>query len=433
MKTFAYGGIHPADQKLTADLPLQEVPLPAKIILPVSQHIGAPSEVLVKKGERVKAGQLVAQQNGFISSQIHSSVAGTVTKIDQFYDQSGYRKNAIEITTDGDEWIDLAPIDPHLLTADQIVEKIKEGGIVGNGGASFPTFVKYKIPANKKVENLLVNGVECEPYLTADHRLMLEKGPQIIQTLRLLLAKFNITRALIGIEANKPDAINYLTQLTLNDDNIQVIPLENKYPQGGEKQLIKALIDREIAPGALPLDLNCIVNNVGTFYAIYEQLFNNRPMVQRVVTVSGNTLKRPGNYWVRVGTPMLDLVRFCQVDQESTRKILSGGPMMGKALLDWEIPITKGMSGLLFLSEELAQRPDATPCIRCGQCVEACPFGLEPYLLAKLSEKMEFARMKARDGLDCCECGSCSYICPSHIPLLDYIRSGKMQIKKRAL
>ena len=433
LKTFFKGGVHPAANKLSADKAIEILPLPKTVTIPISQHIGAPAKVLVKKGDKVKVGQRIAESGGFVSANIHSSVSGTVSKIDNILDTSGYKKPCVIINVEGDEWEENIDKSKELkkdfnLSSEDIIKKVSEAGIVGLGGATFPSHVKLSIPKGKKAEVLIINGVECEPYLTADHRLMLEKGEEILVGTKILMKALNVDKAFIGIENNKPDAIDYFSELVKNYDGIQVIPLKVKYPQGGEKQLIKAVTKREVPSGGLPIDVGAVVHNVGTAYAVYEAIQKNKPLFERVVTVTGKSLKKPSNLLVRIGTPTIDLIDAAGGLQENIGKIVSGGPMMGKAIVNTDVPITKGSSGVLLFDEKESKRQESQNCIRCGKCVSVCPMGLEPYLLMNLVENEMWDEVEKNYALDCIECGSCMYTCPSQRPLLDYIRFGKSTV-----
>jgi electron transport complex protein RnfC len=414
---------------------IQRLPLPKEVVLPIAQHIGAPATVVVKKGDLVKTGSVIAQLSGAVSSHIHSPVSGKVIKIEEKLDASGYKKKSVVIETEGDVWEESIAQDRpqnkyENFSSAEILEKIREAGIVGMGGASFPTHVKLEIPAGMKVDTLLINGVECEPFLTSDHRLMLEHGEEILKGTTFLMKVLNVQKAIIGIEINKPDAILLLNKLAKNYTGIEVDALQIKYPQGSEKQLIQAMTGRLVAPGALPASVGVIVQNVGTAYAVYEAVAKNKPLIERVVTVTGKGLSNPGNFLVRIGTPISDLIKAAGGMPENTGKVIIGGPMMGKAIANLDIPVTKGMSGIVLLPVEDAARLESVPCIRCARCVEGCPMNLEPYLLMALSEKGFWERAEANHITDCMECGSCSFTCPSVRPVLDYIRSGKSQVGK---
>lgn len=435
IKTFPMGGTHPHDHKLTARREVQELPLPKMVHIPVVQHIGAPAEPAVEKGDMVKAGQVIAASKGFVSANVHSSVSGRVAKIDRYLDSSGYKKMVITIRVKGDEWVPEADLSPDLktnikLSREEIIEKIAASGIVGMGGAAFPAHVKLSVPKGKKADCLILNGVECEPYLTADHRLMLEKTSEILVGAQVLMKALDVQKCVIGIENNKGDALQAMDYLCAEFPGISVQPLEVKYPQGGEKQLIKALLNREVPSGGLPIDVGAVVHNVGTAFSVYEAVQKNKPLVARIVTVTGHSLLKPGNFRVRVGTPIEHLIEAAGGLPEDTAKVINGGPMMGKALKNLDAPVTKATSGILVLPEIDTLRQEALPCIRCGKCVSVCPMGLEPYLLAFQCENKQFTEAQASHLADCIQCGSCSFECPSNRPILDFIRFGKDEVKK---
>jgi len=433
MKTFKLGGVHPPENKFSAEAAIETLPIPKQVSVPIGQHLGAPATAVVKRGDEVKVGQLIAKASGFISANIHSPVSGKVLKIDEIYDTSGYRKPCIIINVEGDEWLDTIDRSTDInadIKLDQkaIIDKINEMGIVGLGGATFPSFVKLMVPEGKKVDYLVINGVECEPYLTSDHRVMLERGEEMLIGVSILMKGLAVDKALIGIENNKADAIEHLNRLAQKFKGIEIHPLKVQYPQGGEKQLIQALTGREVPSGKLPLEVGCVVNNVGTALAVYEAVQKNKPLIDRVVTVTGKSVKKPSNFLVRIGTPTKDLVEAAQGLPEDTGKIISGGPMMGKSLLNLEVPVVKGTSGILIMPEKESKRNTESNCIRCAKCVQACPMGLEPVLLSKTSKLKMFDKVEKERVMDCIECGSCSYTCPANIPLLDYIRFGKSTV-----
>ena len=435
LKTFAKGGVHPVENKLSAQSKIEFLPPSETVYIPLSQHLGVPAKPLVDKGDMVKVGQLIAAGEGFVSANIHSSVSGKVLKIDKILDSSGYTRDAIVIQVEGDEWMESIDRSNDLvkevnLQKEEIIEKIKDAGVVGLGGATFPSHVKLSVPRGKKAEYLVINGVECEPYLTADHALMLEKGHELMIGIQILKKALGVDYALMGIENNKPDAIEHLTKLSSEYKGIEIYALKVKYPQGGEKQLIKALLGREVPSGGLPIDVGVVAFNVGTVLAVYEAIQKNRPLFERVVTVTGKSLKKPSNFKVRIGTPVSVLIEAAGGLPEDTGKIINGGPMMGKALSDTSIPVVKGSSGILLLPESEAARKKMEPCIRCSKCIGVCPMGLEPYLLMAFSQNGRNDRLEDNKVMDCIECGSCSFTCPSNRPLLDYIRIGKTNVSK---
>ena len=433
LKTFPTGGVHPSENKLSAGKKIEVLPTPAMVIIPVSQHIGTPSKVVVNKGDKVKTGQIIAGSGGFVSTNIHSSVSGTVLKIDSFPDSSGYRRMAVQIQVEGDEWIDGIDHSPELkkeitLSSEEIIKKINAGGLAGMGGATFPSHVKLSVPQGKKAEYLIVNGVECEPYLTCDHALMMEKGEEIITGTRIMMKALQVQKAIIGIENNKPDAIAHMTRLASEEEGITIQPLKVKYPQGGEKQLIASLLRREVPSGGLPIDIGVVAFNVGTVFAAYQAVQKNIPLIERVVTVTGESLKTPSNFRVRIGTPVQALIDAAGGLPGDTGKVVNGGPMMGKALNNLDVPVVKGTSGILIIPATISRRKEVYSCIRCAKCIGVCPMGLEPYLLMSLAEKAMYERSELEKIMDCMECGSCSYTCPSNRPLLDFIRLGKARV-----
>ncbi|MBR3066879.1 MAG: electron transport complex subunit RsxC [Prevotella sp.] len=442
IRTFRIGGIHPEENKLTHEVATQVAPLPHQAIFPLSQHIGAPARPVVQKGDKVKVGTLLAEAGSFVSAPIYSSVSGTIVKIDSAIDATGYRKPAIIINVEGDEWeesidrsekLELLKDHPEL-TPEVIVNRVKDAGIVGMGGAGFPTFIKLTPPPTAKAECVIINAVECEPYITADYRLMMEHADEILVGLELLMKAAKVTTGYIGIETNKPKAIELLSEKAPKafegtDYRVEVVPLKQRYPQGGEKQLVDAVIRRQVpAPPAIPVNVGAIVQNVGTAFAVYQAVMKNKPLFERYTTVTGKRLAHPGNFLVRMGTPMQDLIDLCGGMPEGDNKLLAGGPMMGKALTSTEVPICKGTNSVTILSDEDARRKEPQPCIRCAKCVGACPMGLEPYLLAKLSAFKKWEKAEAEDIVSCIECGSCQFTCPAHRPLLDYIRQGKQTV-----
>ena len=442
IKTFSIGGIHPEENKLTHEAETQVAPLPHQAVFPLSQHIGAPARPIVQKGDKVKVGTLIAEASSFISAPIHSSVSGTVAAIDNAIDATGYRKPAIIINVEGDEWeetIDRSDklerlVDHPELTPEEIVKRVKEAGIVGMGGACFPTHVKLSPPPPTKAECVIINAVECEPYITADYRLMMEHADEILVGLELLMKAAKVTRGYIGIETNKPKAIALLTQKCVeafgsSNYQVEVVPLKQRYPQGGEKQLVDAVIGRQVpAPPAIPVNVGAIVQNVGTAYAVYEAVMKHKPLFERYTTVTGKQLQKPGNFQVRMGTTMQQLIDLCGGMPEGDNKLLAGGPMMGKALTSTEVPICKGTNSVTILTDDDARRKEPQPCIRCAKCVSVCPMGLEPYLLAKLSAFKQWERAENEAIINCIECGSCQFTCPAHRPLLDNIRQGKQTV-----
>ncbi|MBX7126560.1 MAG: electron transport complex subunit RsxC [Cyclobacteriaceae bacterium] len=435
LSTFRIGGVHPPEQKLSAMVPIAPLPLPRMVTIPIVQHIGKPARITVQRGDSVKTGQVIATHDGFVSSNIHASVSGKVGIIEETMDSTGFKHIAVNIRVKGDEWDESIDRSDTLITEitcepKEIVERILAAGIVGMGGAAFPSHVKLTIPEGKHVDTLLINGVECEPYLTADHRIMLEKPNEILVGIRILMKALGVPRAIIGIEDNKHDAIELFEKLLGGQTAISVAALKVQYPQGGEKQLIQAVLNREVPSGGLPADVGVIVHNVATTFAVYEAVQKRKPLIERVVTVTGKDVKTPSNFLVRIGTPVIDLLNAAGGVPEDAGKIISGGPMMGKAIADLEVPIAKGTSGILVIPEEEAKRTESYNCVRCGKCIEACPMGLEPYYLLLLGRKGSPEKAEAEHILDCIECGSCSFVCPSNRPILDYIRLGKAEVRQ---
>ncbi|RHV93646.1 electron transport complex subunit RsxC [Culturomica massiliensis] len=430
LKTFKIGGVHPPESKLTSGGKIQKLPVPEQVIIPLGQHIGAPATPVVQKGDTVKAGQLIGQASGFVSANVHSSVSGTVLAVENRPDAAGLQKPCVVIKVEGDEWmegIDRSEKIDHNITASQeeILKAITAAGIVGMGGATFPTQVKLSPPPGSKAEILIINGVECEPYLTADHRIMLERAEEIIIGVQILMKAIDVKQAIIGIENNKRDAIDRLTSITSKVLGIEICPLKVKYPQGGEKQLIKATTGRAVPSGALPIAVGAVVQNVGTALAVYEAVMKHKPLMERVVTVTGKSMNNPGNFLCRIGTPVSELINAAGGLPEDTAKVIGGGPMMGRTMVNIDSPVMKGTSGVLIINEKEGPRKPSRNCIRCSKCVSACPMGLEPYLLMTLSRHDLLERLEAEKVMDCIECGSCSYTCPADRPLLDYIRLGK--------
>lgn len=439
MKTFSLGGIHPHDNKLSARKPFKVVALPDVAIFPLEQHIGAPAKPIVAVGDKVLAGQMIAEAGGFVSAPVHSSVSGTVQKIATFTDGWGFDKMAIHIKVEDSEWVENISTDNNLrnecnLSSEEIIKKIADAGIVGLGGACFPTQVKLMPPKEMHVDTLIINAVECEPYLTHNHQLMLEKPAEVLMGVRILMQALNIKKAIIGIEANKMDAVKSLrddesmNRLTDESISIEVVPLQMKYPQGGEKQLIEALTGRKVPNGGIPAAVGCVVQNVGTAFAVYEAVQLNKPLVEVMMTVTGPSVANPGNFIVRIGTPIEKVLEMAGGIPADTGKIIGGGPMMGKTYSHTNHPVSKRSSGLLLLPNDMAAPLEEKNCIRCGKCVQNCPMGLAPYLLATQGEMALWDDMEQEQVANCIECGCCTFTCPSNRPLLDYIRYGKQTV-----
>ncbi len=431
--TFKIGGIHPPENKMSANAAIEEFEIPKQAVVPLAQHLGVPAKVQVKRGDMVKVGQLLAKGEAFISADIHSPVSGKVFKVEPRVDSTGFRKESVIINVEGDDWLESIDRSSDIikdikLSESEIVKRIHEMGIVGMGGATFPSHVKYMVPEGKKVDYLIINGVECEPFLTSDHRVMLEKGEELLIGVSIMMKALKTDKAIIGIENNKPDAIANLEKLSKDFSGIAIKALKVQYPQGGEKQLIDALIGRQVPSGKLPIEVGCVVNNVGTAFAIYEAIQKNKPLIERVVTVTGKPVGKPSNYKVRIGTPISELIEKSDCNMDATGKIINGGPMMGKSLVTLDAPVTKGTSGILLVEKEKAKRVPILNCIRCGKCTTVCPMGLEPHLLSIIARQGENERCEEERIMDCIECGSCVYTCPSGRPLLDNIRLGKSNV-----
>lgn len=435
--SFAMGGIHPDKHKVTTDCPITDAGLPEIVTIPVKQHIGAPAKILVAKGDKVKVGTLIADSDGIVSADVHSSVSGEVLKVEDIPGSTGYEEKMITIKVEGDEWessIDRSSevVKEINLTPEEIVNKIREGGIVGMGGAGYPTPIKTTLPEGKKVDVLIVNGIECEPFLTADDRLMVEKAAQIIMGARVINRALGIQNAIIAVDENKPKAIEVLTALSKLYIGVNVKVCKTKYPQGGERQLIQAITGKELPSGKLPIDVGCIVQNVGTVFAVYEAVLKNKPLFERIITVSGNGCAHPCNYRVRIGTPISYLIEQAGGLGADVSKIILGGPMMGCTIVNTQAPATKLTSGVLLLKEQEFAKPEASVCIRCGKCAEVCPAGLRPFAIKQAISFHDSAEdlRNLRPG-DCIECGCCAYTCPANIPLLDYCKIAKQEIRKK--
>lgn len=439
MKTFSKGGVHPPEQKLTAGQAIINLELPLEATLLLGQHIGAPAKAVVAKGDKVVRGQVVAEAGGFVSAPVHSPITGTVQKVDKVKNQQGLLVPAIVIkATDEDHVADLNAIAEQValrsneeieaLDADAIKNIIKDAGIVGLGGATFPTHVKLAPPPQFKAECVIINAVECEPYITADHALMLEHPDEVIEGVRLLSKAAGVDKAYIGIEANKPDAIALLQQKTMAMPDVEIVPLKVKYPQGGEKQLIEAVIRREVPSGGLPIATGAVVQNVATAYAVHRAVRYGEPLMERLATVTGPGVAQPGNFKISIGMPLMQLIDAAGGLPEDTAKVIGGGPMMGRTISNLDTPAVKGTSALLIFGSEGTNRRKVEPCIRCANCVDVCPMGLEPFLISTLSRLGRFEDAEAEKIHNCIECGSCSFICPASRPLLDYIRLGKANV-----
>lgn len=427
------GGIHPPDKKtLAANSPITEAKSPKIIVIPLSQHAGAPCKPVVTIGQEVKKGEMIGEPGGFVSAPVHSSVSGKVIAISEFPNAMGRMVNSIVIENDlREEWTALKDAPDYMnLPVEELKEKIKAAGIVGLGGAAFPTAVKLSPPKEKPIDVVIINGAECEPYLTADYRLMIEKPKEIIEGLKILMKVLGVTKGYVGIENNKPDAVSKMSEAAKGEAGIEVMALEVKYPQGAEKMLIKAIAGREVPARGLPMDVGAVVQNVGTALAVYEAARYGKPLIERVVTVTGEGIKEPKNLMARVGTKISELIDECGGFRDDVAKVVAGGPMMGFALSSLDVPVTKGTSGVLVLPEEgVVHAEDYGPCIRCGRCIDICAMGLMPSMLSILSEKGMYEEAKEYNLFDCFECGSCAFVCPSKRPIVQLVRLAKSMVK----
>ena len=433
LKTFK-GGVHPPENKeLSEDKAVADLGLPSRVVLPLQQHIGAPVEALVAKGDEVLAGQMIGKPSGFVSVPLHATVSGKVKVVDQFSHPAGLPMLSVVIESDGeDKWVDdlvsRSQEEIDKLSGDEIKKIILDAGIVGLGGAAFPTHVKLSPPADKKIDTFILNGAECEPYLTTDYRQMMERGEDMVSGIKLLLRVLGCKDAYIAIENNKPKAIEALDKIVADQGGIEVSPLKTKYPQGGEKQLIQAITGREVPSGGLPMDVGCVVQNVSTVLAVYDAVTAGKPLHEKVVTVTGTACKKPGNYRVRIGTTVQELIEMVEGEiPENLGKAVMGGPMMGLSLPSLDVPILKSTNGLLLLAEPVPLTKHL-PCIRCGSCVDACPINLIPCDLALAAENSRWDICRSYNVKDCIECGSCSYTCPAGRNLVQLIRFGKYTV-----
>jgi electron transport complex protein RnfC len=427
------GGIHPPDKKeLSKDKNISPTKPPKRVVIPLVQHIGAPCKLSVSVGQEVKKGEVIGTPEGFVSAPVHSSVSGKVIAIGDFPLATGRMVTSIVIDNDGkEEWAPLKDNPDYMkLSPDELKTKVKDAGIVGMGGAAFPAHVKLSPPKEKPVDVVILNGAECEPYLTADYRLMIERPQDVVEGLKILMKILGVNKGFIGIENNKPDAVEAMKKAASGEPNIQICALEVKYPQGAEKMLIKAIVGREVPPRGLPMDVGVVVQNIGTAVAVYEAARYGKPLIERVVTVTGEGIKEPKNLIVKIGTLVSDLIEECGGFKSETAKVISGGPMMGFAMYSLDVPVTKGTSGVLVLpEEEVVHAEGFGPCIRCGRCIDICPMGLMPSMLSVLSEKGFYEETKDYNLFDCFECGSCTYVCPSKRPIVQFIRLAKSLVK----
>lgn len=431
LKTFRKG-VHPAEYKqLSENKIIEQLPLPGEVYIPLQQHIGAACVPVVEKGMEVKTGQLIGKSGGFVSSTVHASITGKIKAIEKMPHPLGINTLMIQIVGDGrdecENSLNSIP-DWENLSAAQINEIVLNAGIVGMGGAAFPTQVKLSPPKNKTIDTFILNGCECEPYLTADHRLMVEHTEGVVLGVRILMKALGVNRAVIGIESNKPDAIALMTKATEKYWGIIVQPLEVKYPQGAEKMLIDAVLKRKVPAGGLPMDIGVVVNNVGTAFAVAEAITKRKPLIERVVTVTGPGIREPKNVLARIGTPFQNLIEFCGGLTDDAVKVLMGGPMMGVAQTTLSVPVVKATSGIVCLTEKMISKVQEYPCIKCGACIRACPMNLIPTKLARLSQFEKWDEANQYGIANCIECGSCAFVCPAAIPLVHHIRVGKIRV-----
>ncbi len=435
MKTFKMGGVHPEENKISNNAAIEVIPVPAQMVVLMNQHLGAPATPIVQKGDKVKVGQLIGEAQAFMCANVHSPVSGTVLKVEPCKDAFGLAKPAVYIQVEGDEWMETIDRTPDIkrecaLEPKQIVDKLKEMGIVGLGGATFPAHIKYSVPEGKKAEYLIINAAECEPYLTSDYRVMMEHAEEVCIGVSILRKALGVPNAYIGIEMNKPQAIAKMQEMAKQFEGIIVEPLKVKYPQGAEKQLINAVTGRKVPSGKLPIDVGCVVSNLGTAFSVYEAIQKNKPLIENILTVTGKKLPSQHNCQVRIGTTYNDIIKHTIGElPASTGKVISGGTMMGKAVVNLDAPTVKGNSSVLVMDEAEARRNPETACIRCGKCMHACPMGLEPYMFSALVRNNRIEEAKEHNILDCIECGCCFFSCPANKPLTDEIRLGKNKVR----
>ncbi|MBU1097840.1 MAG: electron transport complex subunit RsxC [Bacteroidetes bacterium] len=424
------GGVHPAEWKeLTKNLSFEQMPNPNLVIIPLAQHIGKPANPIVKKKDEVKAGQIIAEAEGFISSPIHSPVSGIIKDIHRENTVSGFPKDSIVIQSSESNEVDLMDIlNPETITPEEIRQRVKAAGIVGQGGAAFPTFVKLSPPEKTKIDCVILNGCECEPYLTRDDRYMIERTQDVVNGLKLIMKALGVKKGAIGIENNKSEAISKIRVAVKNQNDISVEILQTKYPQGAEKMLIKAVLDREVPPGKLPMDVGAVIQNIGTAIAIYDSVTKGEAQITAAITVSGGGIKQPKNVIVPVGTPLKDVLDFCGGVKDNAVKVIVGGPMMGVTQFDFGAPVMKATSGILVLTSAEVNAHPETPCLKCGKCIEVCPLGLVPTKLARFSQLERYEDAENFGITTCMECGTCTFTCPANIPLVQWLRLGKQKV-----
>lgn len=448
-----FGGIHPPASKTSAaDRPIKRVFIPTKVVLPLSQHTGSPAEPIVAVGATVKVGEPIAKPSGHVSAAVHATLSGKVTRMQYAPTRVHSRVLSVTIESQGGEDQDFhpaAPKDVSALSGEKLLEMIRDAGIVGQGGAVFPTHVKLDPPKTKPIDTVILNGTECEPYLTCDHRLMVERPTEILRGLAIIMKILGVKTAIIAIEDNKLSAI-YAMERALekarvqipktkthtgrpggfirDTDNVKIVVLKTRYPQGAEKQVVRAVLGRVVPAGGLPMDVGCVVQNVATAFSIYEAVYFGKPLIERVVTLGGRCVREPMNVWVRIGTVLEDLIKHHAALAKRPAKIVIGGPMMGLTQYTTDLPVTKGFNGALFFSEADIDRSPESVCIRCGKCLEVCPMQLAPTTLMYRVKKEMFTDAEALGITNCYECGACAYTCPAKIPLLDYMKYGKSKV-----
>ena len=429
------GGVHPNDNKLAKNEAFEVFPLPKQATIFMGQHLGAPATPAVQKGDKVKVGQLIGKAEAFMCANIHSPFSGTVNKVDMVADITGYKKTAVVIDVEGDEWMEGIDTSSELkteitLSKQEIINRMKECGIVGLGGACFPTHIKYMLKPEQKVDYLLINAAECEPYLTADDRLIRDHAEKVLGGAAIAAKILKISRIVVGIENNKPEAVEALSALS-QKYSAEIVPLPVRYPQGGEKQLIYALTARKVVAGGLPMDVGCVVQNVGTLAAIYEAVTEGHPLIERVVTVTGTPLVNPGNFLLRLGTPVGRALEFAGGIKSPVGKLILGGPMMGFAQSSTDVAVTKNTSGILLLGADEVRQFEAGPCLSCGRCVDACPMRLLVSTLSKVCENERYDLAEENYVMSCLECGICTYVCPAGRPNVQHFRRAKAEINAR--
>jgi len=429
LKTFR-GGIHPSYQKEnTAHKAIEEAPLPTEVVIPLIQHVGAPNEPTVSVGDRVEVGQKIGVSEAFVSAPVHASVSGSVSAIEERTNFAGRAVNSVIIDVDPEQpvkWTESR--DTSSLDAEQIREAAREAGLVGLGGAAFPTHVKLAPPSDKPIDTVIINGCECEPFLTCDHRLMLEKGEEIINGLQLMMRAVGAVRGVVGIEANKMDAVDMLRSLVSSREDVEIFPLEVKYPQGNEKMLIEAVTGRRVPPGKLPSEVGALVQNTGTAVALYEAASTGKPLIERVLTVAGPGVREPKNVMAKIGVSIGYLIEQCGGFAGAPGKVIMGGPMTGFAQKDLSTPVVKGTSGIIVFTEEMLEDEEERQCVGCDKCVDACPMFLMPNMIVKYAKRAQYDMADFYGARDCFECGCCSFVCPSRIPHVAYVRAAKAEI-----